>query len=82
MEPWRLKTEPWRHGFGSGSALDPDSIRSVDPDPDQDPGQKLRYPQKLKKISFILKCWMSLLRAEGFFCNLDVLYGGLGIGKL
>jgi hypothetical protein len=22
------------------------------------------------------------LRAEGFFCNLDVLYGGLGIGKL
>ncbi len=24
----------------------------------------------------------SLLRAEGFFCNLEVLYGGLGIGKL
>jgi hypothetical protein len=24
----------------------------------------------------------SFLRAEGFFCNLDVLYGGLGIGKL
>ncbi len=23
----------------------------------------------------------SLLRAEGFFCSLDVLYGGLGIGK-
>jgi len=22
------------------------------------------------------------LRAEGFFCSLDVLYGGLGIGKL
>jgi hypothetical protein len=22
------------------------------------------------------------LRAEGFFCNLDVLYGGPGIGKL
>jgi hypothetical protein len=22
------------------------------------------------------------LRAEGFFCNLDVLYGGLRIGKL
>ncbi len=22
------------------------------------------------------------MRAEGFFCNLDVLYGGLGIGKL
>jgi hypothetical protein len=24
----------------------------------------------------------SLLRDEGFFCNLDVLYGGRGIGKL
>jgi hypothetical protein len=24
---------------------------------------------------------LSLLRAEGFFCNLDVLYGGLGTGK-
>jgi hypothetical protein len=24
----------------------------------------------------------SLLRAEGFFCNLDVIYGGLGMGKL
>jgi hypothetical protein len=24
----------------------------------------------------------SLLRAEGFFCSLNVLYGGLGIGKL
>ncbi len=23
-----------------------------------------------------------LLRAEGFFCNLDILFGGLGIGKL
>jgi hypothetical protein len=24
----------------------------------------------------------SRFRAEGFFCNLDVLYGGVGIGKL
>jgi hypothetical protein len=23
-----------------------------------------------------------LLRAESFFCNLDVIYGGLGIGKM
>jgi hypothetical protein len=23
-----------------------------------------------------------LLRTEGFFCNLDVLYGGLGIGTV
>ncbi len=30
----------------------------------------------------VFKCWWPLLRAEGFFCNLDVLYGGLRIGKL
>jgi hypothetical protein len=29
----------------------------------------------------VLDDW-PLLRAEGFFCNLDILYGGLGIGKL
>ncbi len=35
-----------------------------------------------KNLKFhVLKCWMFSLRAEGFFCNLDVLYGGLGIGK-
>ncbi len=29
-------------------------------------------------------CWTgrSLLRAEGFFCSLEALYGGLGISKL
>jgi hypothetical protein len=30
----------------------------------------------------VLKCWMFSLRAEGFFCSLNGLYGGLGIGKL
>ncbi len=30
----------------------------------------------------VLKCWMASFRAEGFFYNLDILYGGLGIGKL
>jgi hypothetical protein len=40
--------------------------------------------KKLKKIRKFhsLKCECSLLRAEGFFCSLDLLYGGLGIGKL
>jgi hypothetical protein len=33
------------------------------------------------KFMFLSVGW-PLLRAEGFFCNLDVLYGGLGIGKL
>jgi hypothetical protein len=30
----------------------------------------------------VLSAGCSLLKAEGFFCNLYVLYGGLGIGKL
>jgi hypothetical protein len=37
--------------------------------------------EKIKKFH-VLSAGCSLLRAEGFFCNLDVLYGGLGIGKL
>ncbi len=32
--------------------------------------------RKIKKFH-VLKC-CSLLRAEGFFCNLDGLFGGLG----
>jgi hypothetical protein len=55
-----------QQGFGSGSLLDPDSIRRVDPDPG---GQKL--PTKVKKIKkfHVLKksAGCSLLRAEGFF---------------
>ncbi len=66
-------------GCGSGSGLDPDSIGSVDPDPG---GQK--WPSKVEKNFkvHVLKCWMASFRAEGFFCNLNVLNGGLGIGKL
>ncbi len=62
---------------------DPDSIRSVNPYPDPDPeGQK--WPTKTKKIKKFMfwSAGCSLLRAEGFYCSLDVLYGGLGIGKL
>jgi hypothetical protein len=36
--------------------------------------------KKLKNFMFSSVGW-PLLRAEGFFSNLDVLYGGLGIGK-
>ncbi len=54
--------------------MDPDSdhnwirIRDLDPDPgvQNDPE----------------KCWMFFLNAEGFFFNLDIVYGGLGIRKL
>ncbi len=44
-------------------------------------GQKwhTKIEKKLIKFNF-LKCWtFSNLRAEGFSCSLDVLYGGLGI---
>jgi hypothetical protein len=57
---------------------DPHSIGSVDPDPG---GHK--RPTKVEKI-FESSCFEVLdglfLRAEGFFCTLDDLYGGLGIG--
>jgi hypothetical protein len=65
--------------FGSGSVLDPDSVVSVDLDPDSYLESGSRRAKMTHKI-FGAGC--SLLRAESFFCNLDVLYGGLGIGKL
>jgi hypothetical protein len=61
--------------FGSGSGLDRDSIRSV-----------------LSVSEFQIRIWIQegrndrqnvlFLRAEGFFYRLDVLYGGLRMGKL
>jgi hypothetical protein len=48
---------PRKQCFGSGSGLNPNSIKSVDPDPD--PGGKT-YPQKRKKVKKfnVFKCWM------------------------
>jgi hypothetical protein len=37
--------------------------------------------KKLRNLMF-LSAGCSLLRAKRFVCNLEVLYGGLGIGKL
>jgi hypothetical protein len=72
-------------GFGSGSVLDPDQIRSGDPDPYSESGsRRAKITHKSKKIRNFMS-WSdrwSLLRAEGLFCKLDVLYVGLGIGKL
>jgi hypothetical protein len=67
--------------------LDPDSIGSVDPDPDSESGSGTRRAKMTHKSRNFFKssCFEVLdgiLRAVGFFCNLDVLYGGLGIGKL
>ncbi len=71
-----------------GSGLDLDSIGPVDPDPNSESGSESRRAKMThKRRNFfvkvhVLKCYKPLLRAEGFFCNLDILYGGLGIGKL
>ncbi len=51
-------------GFGSGSVLDPDSIRSVDPDPYSESGSgsrraKMTHKSRKKLRNFmILKFWM------------------------
>jgi hypothetical protein len=57
------------------------SIRPVDPDPDS---ERQKWPTKVEKFRNVMfeSAGCSLLRDEGFFCNLDVLYEGLGIGKL
>jgi hypothetical protein len=80
----RLQYTTWlAQCFESGSVLDPDSIRSVDPDPysysDPDPGGQ-KGPTKTEKSKefHVFKCWM--FSFESFY--LDVLCGGLGIGKL
>jgi hypothetical protein len=69
--------------ISSVSDPDPDTIRSVpvDSNPDPDPGGQKR-PTKIEKRTemYVLKCCMfSFLRAESFFCSLDVFYGGLEI---
>jgi hypothetical protein len=51
----------------------------VDPDPGEQKGPT--KVEKLKNLRFSSVGW-PLLRAEGFFSNLDDLYGGLGIDKL
>jgi hypothetical protein len=73
---------------GCGSGLDPDSIGSVDPDrnPDPDQGGK-KWPTKVENFVknlkvHVLKCWMASFENWRLLLNLDVLYGGLGIGKL
>jgi hypothetical protein len=58
-------------------------IRNPDPDPDSESGSgsrraKMTHKSRKKFVKVhVLKYWMA---SEGFFCNLDILYGGLGIG--
>ncbi len=47
--------------------------------------RRAKMTHKSRNFSLKFMFWSvgwPLLRAEDFFCNLDVLYGGLGIGKL
>jgi hypothetical protein len=48
---------------GSGSGLDPDSIGSVDPDPDSESGSrraKITHKSRKKIVKVhVLKCWMA-----------------------
>jgi hypothetical protein len=63
--PQTLMWQTWKgtcyllHAMFPGSGLDPDSIRSVDPDPDSESGSisrraKMTYIKKFRS----LKCWM------------------------
>jgi hypothetical protein len=59
--------------FGSGSELDPDSIRSVDPDPESGSGSGSRRAQRPKKEkSKEISC----------FEVLDVLFRGLKVSPV
>jgi hypothetical protein len=66
--------------------MDPDSNRSEYPYPDSESGYRRAKMTHKNRIFFrnfmFLSAGCSLLRAEGFFCSLDFLYGGLGIEKL
>jgi hypothetical protein len=56
----------------------------VDPDPDPDWRRAKMTHKNIKMLINFIVCSAecSLLRAEGFSCSLDVLFGGLGISKL
>ncbi len=72
-------------GSRSGSELDPNSMGSLDPYPDSQPGSGSRRAKMTHKSrkNLEISCFEVLdvprLRPEAFFCSLDVLYGGLGI---
>ncbi len=72
--------------FGSGSGMDPESIRSEDPDSVSGSGSrraKMNHKNIKKLRNFMFwSAECSLLWDECFSCSLDVLYGGLGIRKL
>jgi hypothetical protein len=45
--------------------------------------KKMTHKSRIFFLNFMFSsAGCSVLRADGFFCNLDVLFGGLGIVKL
>jgi hypothetical protein len=66
----------WDHEQGFGSGFNQVSGSGSG-------SRRAKWPTKVEKIKKfqVLKCWMLSFRAEDFFCNLDVIYGGLRIGK-
>ncbi len=73
-------------GFPANESLgsrvsDPDSLRSLDPVSVF--GIRIREGKddQLCRNFMFLSPGCSLLKAEGFFCNLNALYAGQGIGK-
>jgi hypothetical protein len=71
-------------GSGTGSGLDQDSIRPVDPNPDSDSrsGSRKAKPHIKVKKFHVLKSVSFLLIAEDFSCSLNIHCGGVGISKL
>jgi hypothetical protein len=85
MEKIRIQDPGWKQLGSATRVVDPDSIGSVDPDSESGSGSRrakmtLKSRQKFVKVHVLKVLDGLFLRAEGFFYNLDILYGGLGIG--
>ncbi len=89
LDPDQMNTDPkpcHKRKFRV-SYPDPDSIRSVDQDPDLESEsgsrrEKITHKNRKKLGNFmLLSAGCSLFRAEGYFCSLDVLYRGLELTK-
>jgi hypothetical protein len=68
LKPFRV---PNKQCFGSGSGLDPDSIRSEDPDGSRRAKMTHKNTKKLRIFSCFEVLHVLFLRAEGFSCSLE-----------
>ncbi len=83
FSPKKLFLSYRKYDAGCSSQIPDPGVKKA-PDPGSGSATLQKWPTKVEKIKkfHVWNAGCSLLRAEGFFCNLDVLYGGLGIGKL